>query len=118
MPRAFSSGALSIESNDRNWIFGLCFCNTFVMAAVKVVLPWSTCPIVPMFTCGLLRSNFSLLIFSLSHPSRSSHWSHETEGTSRTCGTYLSCHALNFRDYFLSDILGRLVITLKVHGRS
>src|SRR5258708_25905597 len=35
----------------------------FVMAAVKVVLPWSTCPIVPMFTCGLLRSNFSLAIF-------------------------------------------------------
>src|SRR5512138_1317743 len=32
----------------------------FVMAAVSVVLPWSTCPIVPTFTCGLLRSNFSL----------------------------------------------------------
>src|SRR5512133_1338155 len=29
------------------------------MAAVKVVLPWSTWPIVPMFTCGLLRSNFA-----------------------------------------------------------
>jgi len=41
MPRAFSSGALSIESNDRNTIFGLCFCNTFVIAAVNVVLPWS-----------------------------------------------------------------------------
>ncbi len=39
MPRAFSSGALSIESNDRNTIFGLCFCNTFVIAAVNVVLP-------------------------------------------------------------------------------
>jgi len=38
-PRAFSSGALSIESNDRNWIFGLCFCNTFVIAAVNVVFP-------------------------------------------------------------------------------
>lgn len=25
----------------------------FVMAAVRVVLPWSTCPIVPMFTWGL-----------------------------------------------------------------
>src|SRR6476620_4023831 len=42
--------------------FGLCFDNTFVIAAVNVVLPWSTWPIVPMFTCGLLRSNFSLLI--------------------------------------------------------
>src|SRR3984893_9431166 len=33
---------------------------TFVSAAVRVVLPWSMCPMVPTFTCGLLRSNFSL----------------------------------------------------------
>jgi len=32
-------GALSIESNERNWFFGLCFCNTLVIAAVSVVLP-------------------------------------------------------------------------------
>jgi len=25
-------------------------------------LPWSMWPIVPIFTCGLLRSNFSLAI--------------------------------------------------------
>src|SRR5581483_12367092 len=36
------------------------------MAAVKVVLPWSMCPMVPMFTCGLLRSNFSFAILRLS----------------------------------------------------
>ena len=30
---------------------------TKVMAAVSVVLPWSTWPMVPTFTCGLLRSN-------------------------------------------------------------
>src|SRR5436309_6825414 len=35
---------------------------TFVRAAVRVVLPWSTWPMVPTFTCGLLRSNFSLAI--------------------------------------------------------
>src|SRR2546425_4894405 len=35
---------------------------TFVSAAVKVVLPWSTCPIVPTFTCGLFRSNFAFAI--------------------------------------------------------
>ena len=29
-----------------------------VSAAVSVVLPWSTCPIVPTFTCGFVRSNF------------------------------------------------------------
>src|SRR5512134_1422917 len=36
-----------------------CAASTFVIAAVSVVLPWSTCPIVPTFTCGLFRSNFS-----------------------------------------------------------
>jgi len=39
IPRAFSSGALSIESNDRNEFFGLCFDSTFVIAAVNVVFP-------------------------------------------------------------------------------
>ena len=58
MPRAFSSGALSI------WSYAmyeppLVSAITFVNAAVSVVLPWSTWPIVPTFTCGLLRSNFS-----------------------------------------------------------
>src|SRR5712692_2050904 len=62
IPRSRSSGALSIESNARNCTFGLVFANTLVIAAVSVVLPWSMCPIVPMFTCGLLRSNFSFAI--------------------------------------------------------
>src|SRR5690349_7931106 len=63
MPRAFSSGALSMESKLRNLTFGLFFPRTLVMAAVRVVLPWSMCPIVPILTCGLLRSNFSFDIF-------------------------------------------------------
>src|SRR5207245_4047429 len=33
---------------------------TFVSAAVNVVFPWSTCPMVPTFTCGFVRSNFAL----------------------------------------------------------
>src|SRR5215510_9035998 len=33
---------------------------TFVIAAVSVVLPWSTWPIVPTLEWGLLRLNFSL----------------------------------------------------------
>src|SRR5437762_6025152 len=37
---------------------------TFVNAAVNVVLPWSTCPIVPTFTCGLVRSNLPLDMIS------------------------------------------------------
>ena len=58
MPRAFSSGALSIWSYamyEPPFVSAI----TFVNAAVSVVLPWSTWPIVPTFTCGLLRSNFS-----------------------------------------------------------
>src|SRR3954465_6766207 len=29
--------------------------DTFVSAAVRVVLPWSMCPMVPTLTCGLVR---------------------------------------------------------------
>src|SRR5262245_8648821 len=39
-------------------------CNTFVIAAVNVVLPWSMCPIVPTFTCGFVRSYFAFAIES------------------------------------------------------
>src|SRR5687768_1348210 len=61
MPRSRSSGALSIVSKARyseapfRWRY-------LVIAAVRLVLPWSMWPIVPMFTCGLLRSNFFLAI--------------------------------------------------------
>ena len=36
--------------------------NTVVIAAVSVVLPWSTWPIVPTLTCGLVRSNLPFAI--------------------------------------------------------
>src|SRR5215211_4117192 len=32
------------------------------MAAVRVVLPWSTCPIVPMLRCGLVRTYCCLVM--------------------------------------------------------
>src|SRR6266508_2486783 len=65
MPRSRSSGALSI------WSYAMNCARPFdaqylVIAAVSVVFPWSTCPMVPTFTCGLLRSNFSLAMISLS----------------------------------------------------
>ena len=60
IPRAFSSGALSIWSYVRTAIFRFFFASTIVIAAVSVVFPWSTCPIVPTFTCGFVRSNFCL----------------------------------------------------------
>src|SRR5215471_20083067 len=60
MPRARSSGALSISAND-TYLLALFFMpSTLVIAAVKVVLPWSTCPMVPTFTCGLVRSKIFL----------------------------------------------------------
>jgi hypothetical protein len=40
--------------------------STDVIAAVSVVLPWSTCPIVPTLTCGLVRSNLPFAIFHFS----------------------------------------------------
>ena len=36
----------------------------FVIAAVKVVLPWSTCPIVPMLACGFVLSNLALALLN------------------------------------------------------
>src|SRR5512138_2023782 len=65
IPRAFSSGALSMLSYARYCAFPS-ICETFVIAAVSVVFPWSMCPIVPTFRCGLLRSYFCFaMIFSL-----------------------------------------------------
>src|SRR3954452_17022724 len=37
-------------------------------AAVRVVLPWSMCPIVPTLTCGLVRVNVSLAIVTPCSP--------------------------------------------------
>src|SRR6476660_4132255 len=72
MPRSRSSGALSIWSNAT-----VCarpfFAWIAVIAAVRVVLPWSTWPMVPTFTCGFVRSNLFfatgvLLLFQYSLP--------------------------------------------------
>ena len=48
------------------------------MAAVRLVLPWSIWPIVPMLTCGLVRSNFffatlSVLLRNCRRPRRACH---------------------------------------------
>src|SRR5262245_22895864 len=61
MPRSRSSGALSIVSKAR-YSASPFNARYFVIAAVSDVLPWSMWPIVPMFTCGLVRSNFFLAI--------------------------------------------------------
>src|SRR6267154_6815643 len=57
--RPCDSEALATSSYEMNLAQPLS-ADTFVRAAVRVVLPWSTWPIVPTFTCGFLRSNFAL----------------------------------------------------------
>src|SRR5579859_2661840 len=46
------------------------------MAAVSVVLPWSTCPIVPTLICGLVRSNFCLAMALFRASSRDGNCHH------------------------------------------
>src|SRR5215207_711980 len=59
MPRARSSGALSIWSNLRKSAHPFND-NVLVIAAVNEVLPWSMCPMVPTFTWGFVRANTAL----------------------------------------------------------
>src|SRR5215510_14482021 len=61
MPRSRSPGALSMVSKAR-YSASPFRARYLVIAAVRDVLPWSMWPIVPMFTCGLVRSNFFLAI--------------------------------------------------------
>lgn len=69
MPRARSSGAASISS----YFFGALLpmeAKAIVRAAVKVVLPWSTWPMVPMLTWGFLRSNLPRAALTVKEPRR------------------------------------------------
>src|SRR5688500_10551828 len=77
MPRASSSGARSMRSNAVKVVpDGSISDSTLVIAAVSVVLPWSTCPMVPMFRCGLARTNSCFIALVLE----------ETAGGFRTVG--------------------------------
>src|SRR5215211_4467742 len=63
IPRWRSSGALSIWSKATSLLAGssgTSLAKTRVMAAVRVVLPWSTWPMVPTLRWGLVRSNLPL----------------------------------------------------------
>ena len=51
--RALLGRLVDLIERDRLGAAGLE--STFVIAAVSVVLPWSTWPIVPMFTCSFVR---------------------------------------------------------------
>src|SRR5258708_37084014 len=97
MPRSRSSGALSIWSKATNFAHPL-VASTLVIAAVSVVLPWSTCPIVPMLTCGLVRENFSL-------PMSSSPLTNRPDGPLTR----------RFRDDLFADALRRLLVARELH---
>ena len=51
-----------VEGHELSCASGRAPARTLVIAAVKVVLPWSICPIVPTLRWGLVRSNFCLAI--------------------------------------------------------
>src|SRR5215831_2663905 len=100
MPRAFSSGALSIWSYAST-VPPCLTAITFVSAAVNVVFPWSTCPIVPTFTCGLVRANFSLPMCFPRTPSKS-EWT-------KLIGTAA------FLDHRLRDVVRHFGVVRKLH---
>src|SRR5919106_2800108 len=95
MPRAFSSGALSIDAKSRTAVLVPCSASTFVIAAVSVVLPWSMCPMVPTFRCGLVRSNFC---FPIAPP--------------------VSLRSLRRRDDLARDRLWRFFVAVELHRES
>src|SRR3989449_9688776 len=102
IPRSRSSGALSIDPYSRTAIALFFVCSTFVIAAVNVVLPWSMCPIVPMFTCGFVRSYFAFAITDLRWPRQSSR------------GRWSPCPGLNRRP---RPYQGR-ALPSELHGRN
>src|SRR5437660_12192073 len=112
MPRSFSSGALSIWSNAMYLFDGFAFARTLVMAAVRVVLPWSMCPMVPTFTCGFVLSNFFFaMLYLILH--QCSVQTDVRQGLQRCDGTYFDNvrrgvihHALpnNVRAYFMTPL--------------
>src|SRR5579883_1324438 len=87
------------------------------------------CPIVPMFTCGLLRSNFSFAISMLLIEFEVTHWQGEQH---RVPDSHLPAFSLLFAPQFLSgchsafiavndlfrQVLGNLFILAEVHGKT
>src|SRR3712207_419489 len=124
MPRSFSSGALSISSK----LFAsppIFSDSTWVIAAVSVVFPWSMCPIVPTFTCGLFRSNFSFATPSYSFLKAFAGAAPDATAPAkaRTSETYsLSTGAYGLPGPVLDDLLldarRHLVVAVELHGVS
>src|SRR5690606_8020930 len=87
------------------------FASTLVSAAVKVVLPWSTWPMVPTFRWGLVRSNFSL---DMADASRLTHL-----GDRRRFARLADRHhprLAGFLQHFLGHVRRDRGIALELHG--
>src|SRR5207244_11334976 len=117
MPRAFSSGALSISSNGVYGLSaGILSCSTLVIAAVSVVLPWSMCPMVPMLTCGLVRWNFAFATDISSLRSAPPQWVWSISLGSYACSCApLALLAARLGDDLLGDARWHLVVGADLH---
>src|SRR5262249_25520153 len=99
--RPWLSDAFATWSYDTNDFDQPRSVDTFVSAAVSVVLPWSTCPIVPTLQCGLVRSNFSLAMGLSVRPLQA------TRPTSRELCLNLG-----------GNRRGHLLVVVELHGES
>src|SRR3982074_3289723 len=116
MPRSFSSGALSMSSTARFWMLECSVARQLMIAAVSVVLPWSTCPVVPMLTCGFDRSNFAFAMMPFSRcPSYCAWCVVEALRSASPLGgrEFLS---LSLGDDLFLDGLRRLLVVRELHG--
>src|SRR5690348_16868800 len=121
MPRSRSSGALSIWSKA-TYLEPPALASTLVIAAVSVVLPWSMCPIVPTFTCGLFRTNFCFPIahYLLKIPARADRFSTAPlRQVSSSCyplrRARLACASRLTLD-FLGQVFRHFLVVRELHG--
>src|SRR5918911_3900639 len=117
IPRARSSGALSICSNGVKSAHPFS-ASVLVIAAVSVVLPWSTWPIVPTLTCGLVRSNFCFamdLVLLLNQVTASRRA--VTGDRKRIPVTALCNLSAPFGDNLLCQVIGQRLVISELHRR-
>src|SRR5580692_9099682 len=117
IPRSFSSFALSIWSKGvKGFTSGYLSCSTLVIAAVRVVLPWSMCPMVPMLTCGLVRWNFAFATGISSLRSGPPAWVWSVSGFLLPAVARYELLAARLRDDLLGDARRHLGVRVELHA--
>src|SRR5205823_10560464 len=84
--------------------------DTFVSAAVSVVLPWSTWPMVPTLTCGFFLRNFSFAMIVLLAGSASLVPRPPSEGAGLLRHSESLCNELR------RDVLRHRRVMVELHG--